>query len=76
MTSGMDGRSEVEIAEGFRFLRLALSIDGNATLALSMLGRATAGFSGDFDTAREMVDRAVALNPNSSAHGKSEVGLT
>jgi adenylate cyclase len=54
-----------EIAEGFRFLRLALSIDGNATLALSMLGRATASFSGDFDTAREMVDRAVALNPNS-----------
>ena len=54
-----------EIAEGFRLLRLALSIDGNATLALSMLGRATASFSGDFDTAREMVDRAVALNPNS-----------
>ena len=54
-----------EIAEGFRLLRLALSIDGNATLALSMLGRATAAFSGDFDTAREMVDRAVALNPNS-----------
>jgi len=30
-----------------------------------MLGRVTAVFSGDFDTAREMVDRAVALNPNS-----------
>ena len=54
-----------EIAEGFRLLRLALSIDGNATLALSMLGRATASFSDDFDTAREMVDRAVVLNPNS-----------
>jgi len=54
-----------EIAEGFRLLRLALSIDGSATLALSMLGRATAAFAGDFDTAREMVDRAVALNPNS-----------
>ena len=54
-----------EIAEGFRLLRLALSIDGNATLALSMLGRATASFSDDFDTAREMVDRAVFLNPNS-----------
>ena len=54
-----------EIAEGFRLLRLALSIDGNATLALSMLGRATASFSADFDTAVEMVDRAVALNPNS-----------
>jgi adenylate cyclase len=54
-----------EIAEGFRLLRLALSFDGNATLALSMLGRATAAYSGDFDTAKEMVDRAVALNPNS-----------
>jgi TolB-like protein len=55
-----------EIAKGFRFLRLALSIDGNATLALSLLGNATAAFSDDYDTAREMVDRAVALNPNSS----------
>jgi len=31
-----------------------------------MLGRATAAFAGDFDTAREMVDRAVALNANSA----------
>jgi adenylate cyclase len=55
-----------EIAEGFRLLRLAISIDGNATFALSMLGNATASFSDDYDTGREMVDRAVALNPNSS----------
>ena len=55
-----------EIAEGLRLLRLALSIDGNATLALSLLGYATASFTDDYDTAREMVDRAVALNPNSS----------
>jgi adenylate cyclase len=54
-----------EISEGFRLLRLALSIDGSATLALSMLGRATASFSADFATAIEMVDHAVALNPNS-----------
>jgi len=59
-----DQRSE--IAEGLRLLRLALSIDGNATLALSLLGNAIASFSDDYDTAREMVDRAVALNPNSS----------
>ena len=55
-----------DIAEGLRLLRLALSIDGNATLALSLLGNATASFADDYDTAREMVDRAVALNPNSS----------
>src|SRR5258705_11752163 len=30
-----------------------------------MLGRATAFWSGDFDAAREMVDRAVGFNPNS-----------
>ena len=54
-----------EVAEGFRLLRLALEIDRSATLAMSMLGRAIATFSGDFDTAKEMVDRATALNPNS-----------
>jgi adenylate cyclase len=54
-----------EIAEGLRLLRLALSIDGNDYVALSILGFQTARLSGDFDTAREMVDRALALNPNS-----------
>jgi len=38
---------------------------GNDYVALSILGCQTALFSGDFDTAREMVDCAVALNPNS-----------
>jgi adenylate cyclase len=55
-----------EIAEGLRLLRLALSIDGNDHNALSILGHVTAVLSGDFDTAREMVDRAVASNPNSA----------
>jgi TolB-like protein/cytochrome c-type biogenesis protein CcmH/NrfG len=55
-----------ELAEALRLVRLALSIDGNNAEALSMLGRASAAFSGDFDTARQMVDRAVALNPNAT----------
>ena len=38
---------------------------GNDYVALSILGYQTALFSGDFDIAREMVDRAVALDPNS-----------
>jgi DNA-binding winged helix-turn-helix (wHTH) protein len=38
---------------------------GNDYVALSILGYQTALFSGDFDMAREMVDRAVAVNPNS-----------
>jgi TolB-like protein/Flp pilus assembly protein TadD len=59
-----DPRSE--IAEGLRLLRLALSIDGNDEFALSILGWATACLSDDYDNAREMVDRAVALNPNAA----------
>jgi DNA-binding winged helix-turn-helix (wHTH) protein len=38
---------------------------GNDDVALSILGCQTALIFGDFDTAREMVDRAVALNPHS-----------
>jgi adenylate cyclase len=68
-----DPRSE--IAEGMRLLRLALSIDGNDPLALSILGRETAFWSGDFDTAKEMVDRAVACSPNLS-RAWSERGWT
>ena len=55
-----------EIAEGLRLLRLALSIDANDPEALSLLGRQTASLFRDYDTAREMVDRAVAFNPNAS----------
>ena len=65
-----------EIAEALRLLQLALSIDWNDLPALSLLGRVTAFWSGDFDTAREMVDRAVASNPHDSSYGRIEVGLT
>jgi adenylate cyclase len=64
VTQGWSADPKSEIAEGVRLLRFALSIDGNDYGALSILGRATAFLFGDFDTAREMVDRAVALNPN------------
>jgi adenylate cyclase len=57
---------KAELAEGVRLLRQALSIDGEDDAALSILGWATAAFFGDYDAAREMVDRAVALNPNSA----------
>src|SRR5216683_60046 len=65
ISQGWAADPKSEIAEALRLLRLALSTDANDYGALSILGRATALFSGDFDTAREMVDRAVALNPNS-----------
>jgi adenylate cyclase len=64
-----------EIAEGMRLLRLALSIDGNNGFALSILGKETAFLCGDFDTAREMVDRAVVCCP-SMARAWSERGWT
>jgi adenylate cyclase len=47
-----------------RLVRLA--IDGNDPEASSGLGWATAVFFNDYDPAKEMVDRAVTLNPNSA----------
>ena len=55
---------KTEIAEGYRFLRLALSIDGDDDAAWGVLGLATAFISDNDAAAKQMVDRAVALNPN------------
>jgi TolB-like protein/tetratricopeptide (TPR) repeat protein len=55
-----------QIAEGFRLLRLAIRIDENDSEALSALSRATAMWTCDFDTAKEMADRAVSSNPNAA----------
>ena len=66
VNQGWTADPKLEIAEGLRLIRLALSIDGNDDVALSMLGWATASFFDDYDTASEMVDRAVALNANSA----------
>ena len=54
------------MTEGGRLLRLALSIDKDDPDALCIAGRVTAYMFGDVEKAKEMVDRAVALNPNSS----------
>ena len=75
VTQGWAADPKSETAEGLRLLRLALSIDGNDHVALSMLGYAAA-WSGDFDTASEMVDLAVALNPNAAFAWSTEVGPT
>jgi adenylate cyclase len=55
-----------EMAEGVRLLSLALSIDENDPDVLAAVGCATSFLTEDFATAAEMVDRAVALNPNSA----------
>ena len=59
----VEPKSEME--EATRLSRLALSVDENDPEALAIAGRMT-GLSGDFEAAIEMVDRAVALNPNSA----------
>jgi DNA-binding winged helix-turn-helix (wHTH) protein len=56
--------------QGYAFVGTVVPLAGNMEsgdddVALSIFGCLTAVFSGDFDTAREMVDRAVALNPDS-----------
>ena len=55
-----------EIGEVTRLLSLALSIDENDPDVLATVGCATSFLTEDFATAAEMVDRAVALNPNSA----------
>ena len=55
-----------EIGEVTRLLSLALSIDENDPDVLAAVGCAMSFLTEDFATAAEMVDRAVALNPNSA----------
>jgi adenylate cyclase len=66
VSQGWTTDPKTEIAEGVSLLRQALSIDGEDDAALAILGWATATFFGDYDAAKEMVDRAVALNPNAA----------
>ena len=58
--------SQSELKEAARLCRLALSIDENDAETMACAGWAKAYLSGDFDAATEMLDRAVALNPNSA----------
>jgi adenylate cyclase len=58
--------SKTAMMEGGRLLALALSIDKDDPDALCIAGRVAGYMFGDFDNAKEMVNRAVALNPNSS----------
>lgn len=65
----------LDYADAMRFGRRALEIDDADPDTLAMFGRGTAAFTNDYDTAKEMVDRAVELNPN-SARAWSERGWT
>ncbi len=51
--------------EAIRFLRLALSVDDGDPQTLATTALVLAFMVGDYESSIEMVDRAVALNPNS-----------
>jgi adenylate cyclase len=57
---------QFERNEAIRHSRLALSLDENDEVALSQAAYVTALFIGDYETAIEFGDRAVASNPNSA----------
>jgi len=54
-------------SEAVRLARLALSLDENDERALRMVAWVTAFFVGDYETAIDFVERAVASNPNDPA---------
>jgi adenylate cyclase len=56
---------EFERKEAVRLLRLALSIDDGDPDTIAMAAMTSAYMVGDSESEIEMVDRAVALNPNS-----------
>jgi adenylate cyclase len=59
-----DVKSELEEID--RLFRLAISVDENDPEALARLGRQTAYATSDYETAEDMADKAVAINPNSA----------
>jgi adenylate cyclase len=66
IAQGWAGDLKREMGEATRLLSLALSIDENDPDVLAAVGCAMSFLTEDFATAAEMVDRAVALNPNSA----------
>ena len=57
---------KADYAEAFRLGRLAPAIDDTDPDSLAQRGRGVAAFSDEYDAAKDAVDRAVALNPNSA----------
>jgi len=56
-----------DYAESTRLGRLAFAIDENDPDTLAQIGRGTAAFTDDYDTAVDFVNRAVVLNLNSAS---------
>ncbi len=56
---------EQEIAEGLRLARRAVELGPDDAIALARGGHAIGHFTGDLDTGIALIDRALALDPNS-----------
>ena len=52
-------------SESLRFLRLAVQLDPNGAERVATLARVTALFGSDREQVQTLIDRAIALNPNS-----------
>jgi adenylate cyclase len=61
---GFSTDPQFDRSEAIRLARLALSLDENDAQALSTAGWVTAFCTGDYETAIDYSDRAVASNPN------------
>jgi TolB-like protein/Tfp pilus assembly protein PilF len=66
LLAGWSVDRQSDAKEAARLSQLVLSIDENDPETLASVGWGKAYLTGDFGAAAEMVDRAVALNPNSS----------
>jgi adenylate cyclase len=64
VTQGFTTDPQFDRNEAIRLSRLAISLDENDEGALSMAAYITALFIGDYETAIDFADRAVARNPN------------
>jgi adenylate cyclase len=68
MQNVLDGYAsdpQMERNEAVRLARLALSVEGDNPDTLAIAGVVSAFMVGDYESAIEVADRAVALNPNS-----------
>jgi adenylate cyclase len=61
---GFSTDPQLDRSEAIRLARIALSLDENDERALSAAGWVTAFVTGDYETAIDYSDRAVATNPN------------
>jgi adenylate cyclase len=66
VAQGWSTDPKADYAESIRLCRMALDIDDTDPDTLAQWGRGLGFISNDYQSAKDMVDRAVAINPNSA----------